>query len=92
MLRVAEMFVDFGELCGKKGAAIELGEVRQVGIVGEKGAEFLPGRLGLDVGEVACRQFGTAKGGNPPPSPLPRGVGTHRLRNCCLIVVKLHDY
>ena len=48
----SERLVNFVYFCGEEGAAAERGEVRQGGIVGEERAEFLPGRVGLDVGEI----------------------------------------
>ena len=36
----------------KEGATLQFCEVREIGIFLKKGTEFLPGRLGLDVGEI----------------------------------------
>ena len=46
------------DFCGEERATPQLREVRQVGIVGEQGAKLLPGRLRLDVGEIALGELG----------------------------------
>ena len=56
----AEGGVDLSDLGGEEGAALQLCERRQVWIVGEKAAEFLPGGLRLDVREIALSEFGSA--------------------------------
>ena len=57
-----ERLVNFVYFCGKEGTAAELCEVRQGGIVDKERAEFLPGRVGLDVGEVHLGQLRSAQG------------------------------
>ena len=49
------------DFCGEKRATAQPGEVRQVGIVGEQGAQLLPGRLRLDVGEIALGELGATQ-------------------------------
>ena len=46
------MLVNDVYFCGEEGATPKFCEVREIGIFKEKGTEFLPGRLGLDVGEI----------------------------------------
>ena len=41
----------------EKRATPEFGEVREIRIFEEKRPQFLPGRLGLDVGEIALGEF-----------------------------------
>lgn len=57
---MAERSVDLSDLGGQKCAAFQCREVRQVGIIGEKTAEFLPGRLWLDVREITLGEFSSA--------------------------------
>ena len=44
----------------EKRATPEFGEVREIGIFEEKRPQFLPGRLGLDVGEIALGELSAA--------------------------------
>jgi len=52
-------FIDSCDFGGEEGTTTEGSKGRQCRIVGEQTAEFLPGGLWLDVGEIAHRQFGT---------------------------------
>ena len=58
-LRIAEGGIDLSDFGREEGTATEGSKGRQGRIVGEQTAEFLPGGLWLDVGEIAHRQFGT---------------------------------
>ena len=49
------------DFCGEERAPPQLREVRQVGVVGEQGAQLLPGRLRLDVGEIALGELGATQ-------------------------------
>ena len=78
--RLPEMLVNNIYFCWKERAALQSGEVLKSGILGEEGAQLLPGRLGLNVGEVELGELSaTIKPSRPPlrgggPSGL-NGVG-----------------
>ena len=56
-----EMLVNNIDFCRKKRAALQLCEVLESGILGEEGTQLLPGRLGLNVGEIHLSQLCSAK-------------------------------
>ena len=74
------MLVNNIYFCWKERAALQSGEVLKSGILGEEGAQLLPGRLGLNVGDVELGELSaTIKPSRPPlrgggPSGL-NGVG-----------------
>ena len=53
-------FVDLGDLSGEEGATVKFCKWTQVRILSEQRTEFLPGILGLNVWEIAGREFGPA--------------------------------
>ena len=59
-LWMPQNLIDLSDLGGEEGAALQLCERRQVWIIGEKAAEFLPGGLRLDVGEIALSKLSSA--------------------------------
>jgi hypothetical protein len=63
---MAQNLIDFGDLGGEKGAALQMCERRQVRIVRQQTAEFLPGGLWLNVGEIALGEFSAANPSQPP--------------------------
>ena len=61
------MLVNNIYFCRKKRAALQSGEVLKSGILGEEGAQLLPGRLGLNVGEIHLGELGTPVDLSRPP-------------------------
>ena len=53
--------VNFVDFRWEEGAALQVRQWREVGIVGKEGLQLEPGRLGLDVREVGAGELGTAK-------------------------------
>ena len=61
------MLVNSIYFCRKECAAFQSGEVLKSGIFGEEGAQLLPGRLGLNVGEIHLGELGTPVDLSRPP-------------------------
>jgi len=59
----AQAAVDGGYLGGEKRAALLLGEVRQLGVVEQQGAQLLVGVARLDVGKILLGEFCAAECG-----------------------------
>jgi hypothetical protein len=52
--------VNFIDFRWQEDAAVEAGERLQIRIFSEQRTEFLPGILGLNVGEIAGRELGSS--------------------------------
>jgi hypothetical protein len=62
--RLPEVLVNNVYLCQKKHPSAKCRKVLQIRLVEEQGLQFQPGGLGLDVGEIALREFCATHGLN----------------------------
>ena len=81
-LRLAQLLHNHPRLGGQEVAAAHTGQVGQRGDAHQQEAQLQPRRLRLDVGEVAARQFGAAKGSELLFLHRFWGCSVHRFWGC----------